>query len=411
MRNGWKLKNLALNSTARLIFLLVAIGALVFFLVASNRLVKQLSSQERERMDIWAQATQRLAQADVDADVDFLLSIISQNNSIPVLVSDSDFNILDFRNFDLPEQSEDEIQSFEQLSPSNREFLVSRLRQASGSRTLRELSETNPHFIQVEVYYNYPQYIYYEDSILLKRLSWYPYIQLIVMVVLALIIFSALIYTKNAEQNRLWAGLSKETAHQLGTPISSLMAWNEYLDSSGTDKEITAEMNKDIKRLSVIADRFSKIGSVPELHLEYLNSTIKKSLGYMSSRISGKVKINLDFPSDDTGVMVSEPLFEWVMENLTKNAVDAMAGEGEITISTGVDKNKAWIEVSDTGKGIPRKNFKKVFQPGYTTKKRGWGLGLTLVKRIIEEYHKGKIFVKDSEMGKGTTFRIEIPTA
>ena len=409
MRSGLKLKSLVLNNTAKIIFLAVTICALVFYLVASNRLVKQLASQERERMDIWAKATQRLAQADVDADVDFLLSIISQNNSIPVLVTDSDFNILDFRNFDLPEESQEELPSFEGLSSTNQEYLSSRLLQAADNRSLEEAAKSNPHFIKVEVYYNYPQYIYYEDSILLKRLSWYPYVQLLVMIILALIIYSAIIYTKNAEQNRLWAGLSKETAHQLGTPISSLMAWNEYLDSMGTDKEITQEMNKDIKRLSVIADRFSKIGSIPELQLEYLNSTVEKSLGYMSSRISGRIKINLNLSEDDMGVMISEPLFEWVMENLTKNAVDAMEGEGEITITTGFDKGKAWVEVSDTGKGIARKNFQKVFAPGFTTKKRGWGLGLTLVKRIIEEYHKGKIYVKESELGKGTTFRIELP--
>lgn len=406
MWNGLKFE---LNNTYRLIFLVVAIGAIVFFLISANRLVKELADQERERMDIWAQATQRLAQADLDEDVDFLLSIISQNNSIPVLVTDSDFNILDFRNFNLPEQYDEESPSFSSLSPENRDFLSSRLSDAVGSHSLEEASRNNPHFIRVEVYYNYPQYIYYEDSILLKRLSWYPYVQLIVMIVLALIIYSALIYTKKAEQNRVWAGLSKETAHQLGTPISSLMAWNEYLESSGTDTDITREMNKDIRRLSVIADRFSKIGSKPELQLEYVNSAIEKSLGYMSSRISGKVKINLNFPEDDMGVMISDPLFEWVMENLTKNAVDAMDGEGEITITTSKEKGKVRIDVKDTGKGIARKNFKKVFSPGYTTKKRGWGLGLTLVKRIIEEYHGGKIYVKESEVGNGTTFRIELP--
>lgn len=411
MWNGLKLKNLALNSTARYIFLAITVGALVFFLIASNNIVRQLASQERERMDIWAQATQRLAQADVDADVDFLLSIISHNNSIPVLVTDSNLNILDFRNFSLPEAVDEDASTFDQLSPENRDYLTNRLYEATGNHPLAELAQTNPHFIRVDVYYNYPQYIYYEDSILLKRLSWYPYVQLIVMVVLALIIFSALIYTKNAEQNRLWAGLSKETAHQLGTPISSLMAWNEYLSSTGTSNEITAEMNKDINRLSVITDRFSKIGSKPELHLEYLNSIVEKSLGYMSSRISGRVRISMKFPDDDFGVMISPPLFEWVMENLTKNAVDAMEGEGNIEITTGTDKGRVWVEVKDTGKGIPRKNFKKVFKPGFTTKKRGWGLGLTLVKRIIEEYHDGKIYVKESEPGKGTTFRIELPSA
>ena len=409
MWNGLKLKNLALNSTAKYIFLAVTVIALVFFLIASNQLVKQLATQERERMDIWAQATQRLALAGADDDVDFLLSIISQNNSIPVLVSDSDYNILDYRNFDLPDVNGVADGEFENLSQQNRDFLSYRLLQATGNKTLAEAALTNPHLIKVQVYYNYPQYIYYEDSILLKRLSWYPYVQLIVMVILALIIYSAIIYTKNAEQNRLWAGLSKETAHQLGTPISSLMAWNQYLESTGTDKEITSEMNKDIKRLSMIAQRFSKIGSRPELHLEYLNSAVERSLAYMSSRISDKVKLKMVLPEDDMGVMISQPLFEWVMENLTKNAVDAMEGEGELTISTGSDKSNVWIEVKDTGKGISRKNFKKVFAPGFTTKKRGWGLGLTLVKRIIEEYHDGKIYVKESEPGKGTTFRIEFP--
>lgn len=408
MWNSLKLKSLAANSYAKIILLVFTVCALIFFLVASNRLVKQLASQERERMDIWAQATQRLAQAETEADIDFYLSIISQNNSIPVLVADSGMRILDFRNFNLPEAFNGD-ESFEMLSENNRKFLISRLQEATGNRSLDELSHSHPHFIRVEVYHNYPQYIYYEDSTLLKRLSWYPYLQLIVMMILALIIYSAIIYTKNAEQNRLWAGLSKETAHQLGTPISSLMAWNEYLASSGMDPEVTSEMNKDINRLSVIAQRFSKIGSRPELHLEYLNSAVQKSLGYMSSRISGRVKLKMDFPEDDFGVMISEPLFEWVMENLTKNAVDAMEGEGEITISTGKDKDKLWIEVKDTGKGIPRKNFKKVFAPGFTTKKRGWGLGLTLVKRIIEEYHGGRIYVKESEPGKGTIFRIELP--
>lgn len=409
MLNGLKSSPTGLNRTAKYIFLFITFAAVVFFLLAGNVLVKQLAEQEKERMDIWASATERLARAEIDTDIDFLLSIISQNNSIPVLVSDSDLNILDFRNFSLPDKIELENSSFDQLSEKNRLYLQSRLKQALGSANLNEIVESNPHFIKVDVYYNYPQYIYFEDSILLKRLSWYPYVQLGVMLLLALIIFFALTYTKKAEQNRVWAGLSKETAHQLGTPISSLMAWNELLAASGIASDVTEEMNKDIKRLSVIAERFSKIGSRPELHLEYINETIRKSLAYMASRISGKVNLSLVLPDDDHGVMISEPLFEWVMENLTKNAVDAMDGEGKIIISTGNEKDKVWIEVKDTGKGIAKKNFKNVFSPGFTTKKRGWGLGLTLVKRIIEEYHDGKIFVKESELGIGTTFRIELP--
>ena len=397
--------------TGKLIFLAISILAIILFLLVSNSLVKELAQQERERKDIWASATQRLAKANVDSDFEFLLAIISQNNSIPVLVSDSAYNILDFRNFSLPDKNDADKAAFEELSQQNREYLTERLKEAGKGKSLRQLSETDPHFIKVEIYYNAYQYIYYEDSILLRRLSMYPYIQLGVMIILALIIYLAVIYTKKAEQNRVWAGLSKETAHQLGTPISSLMAWNEYLASTGAEKEVTDEMNKDIKRLSVIADRFSKIGSRPELQLEYLNQVVEQSLQYMRSRISGKVKISLNLSEDDHGVLLSAPLFEWVMENLTKNAVDAMGGEGSLTITTGTEKGNVWIDVADTGKGIARKNFKNVFSPGYTTKKRGWGLGLTLVQRIIEDYHGGKIYVKDSELGKGTTFRIELPPA
>lgn len=397
--------------TGKLAFIVISVIAVIIFLIVSNNLVKQLAQQEKERMNIWAKSTERLAKADVDADVEFLLSIISQNNSIPVLVTDSAFNILEFRNFSLPDKADSEKYIFADLSDKNRRFLSSRLRDAAGDRQLAKLARSNPHFIEVELFGGTHQYIYYEDSLLLRRLSLFPYIQLVVMVILAGIIYVAVLYTKRAEQNRVWAGLSKETAHQLGTPISSLMAWTQFLEASGTDPEIVGEIDKDVHRLSTIAQRFSKIGSRPELQLEYLNQTVASALQYMKSRLSGKVSIDMDFSSDDHPVMLSTELFEWVMENLTKNAVDAMDGAGKITIVTGAEGNKTFIEVSDTGKGILRKNFKNVFNPGFTTKKRGWGLGLTLVKRIIEDYHRGRIFVKESEIGRGTTFRIEIPLA
>ncbi len=397
--------------TGKIIFFALATTAIITFLIASNSLVKELAKQERERMDIWASATERLAKSNVDSDFEFLLAIISQNNSIPVLVADSAYNIIDYRNFRLPDKNVPEGQQFEELSTENRLYLLDRLLDAGGGRPLRELAETDPHFIRVEVYHNTYQYIYYEDSILLRRLSLYPYIQLGIMIILIVIIYVAVVYTKKAEQNRVWAGLSKETAHQLGTPISSLMAWNEYLVAMDVAPEVTEEIDKDVHRLSTIAQRFSKIGSIPELQLEYLNDTVTRSLEYMKSRISGKVSLTLNLSEDDHGIMASESLFEWVMENLTKNAVDAMDGEGSLTVTTGADRDRVWIEVHDTGKGIARKNFKNVFSPGFTTKKRGWGLGLTLVKRIIEEYHGGRIFVKDSELGKGTTFRIELPIA
>jgi len=392
------------------VFLGVSSMAIIAFLLISSSLVKDLASQERERMNIWASATEKMAQSDTDTDFDFLLAIIRQNNSIPVLVSDTAFNIIEYRNFSLPDEVAPADEGiFANLSERNKEYLSSRLRKATGGKPLAILAQTDSHFIEVEVYPTVYQYIYYEDSILLKRLSYYPYVQLAVMIVLALIIYSAVIYTKRAEQNRVWVGLSKETAHQLGTPISSLMAWTQLLEIYGADKEAVDEINKDVRRLSVIADRFSKIGSVPELSLEYLNDAIEKSLEYMRGRISGKIEIRMHFDETDHGVMLSLPLFEWVMENLTKNAVDAMEGAGSIDIYTGVDRDRIYVEVKDSGKGIARKNFKNVFNPGYTTKKRGWGLGLTLVKRIIEEYHGGKIFVKKSEPGKGTTFRMEFP--
>lgn len=394
--------------TGKMIFIVISLLAIIIFLIISNNLVKSLAAQERERVDIWAQATARLAQADVDTDVDFLLAIISQNTSIPVMVADREFNVIDYRNFRLPDKTDTVNTPVMLLTEKNYDFLVSRLKSQGGDTPLEQMAQTNPHFIVIEGL-NASQYIYYEDSILLRRLSLYPYVQLVVMVILVLIIYGALVYTKRAEQNRVWVGLSKETAHQLGTPISSLMAWSQYLESTGSEKEVTEEINKDVKRLSVIADRFSKIGSKPELHLEYLNDVVASSLQYMRGRISGKVEINMHFPDDDSGVLISRSLFEWVMENLTKNAVDAMDGSGRIDITTGRDKEKVFIEVSDTGKGIQRKNFKNVFKPGFTTKKRGWGLGLTLVKRIIEDYHGGKIYVKESEVGKGTTFRIELP--
>lgn len=395
--------------TGKLIFFFLSVVAICFFLILSNNLVRELAAQEKERMDIWAKATERLAKAEQDADFEFLLEIIAQNNSIPVLVTDADYNIIEYRNFSLPERVEATSPMSARLSERNMEFLKKRLMGSAGNRPLHEVAVDNPHFIELEVFDGGSQYIYYEDSILLRRLSYYPYVQLAVMLVIVLILYSAVVYTKKAEQNKVWVGLSKETAHQLGTPISSLMAWSEYLEAIGTDKEITSEIDKDVARLSTIADRFSKIGSRPELQLDYINGIVADSLNYMKSRISGNVDVVMHFPDDDSGVYVSRSLFEWVMENLTKNAVDAMDGRGRIDITTGIDKDRVWIEVKDTGKGIARKNFKNVFTPGFTTKKRGWGLGLTLVKRIIEEYHDGKIYVKESEPGKGTTFRIELP--
>lgn len=390
------------------IFFMVSLTALIIFLLISNNLVKSLANQERERMQIWANATQRLAQQAEGTDIEFLFSIIEQNNSIPVLIADEQGNVLDYRNFDLPDAGKT-YTMYSELSDHDKQYLAKRLHKATGGKSPAVMVNGENHFIRIETFENTYQYIYYEDSEMLKRLSWYPYIQLGVMVFLAVIVFITILYTKRAEQNRVWVGLSKETAHQLGTPISSLMAWMEFLKTTGVDPEVVREMNKDVTRLSVIADRFSKIGSIPELELEYLGDSVSRSLEYMKSRISRQVEVKMNLAREDCGVRISRSLFEWVMENLTKNAVDAMDGQGAITITTGQEKGQCYIDVSDTGKGIARKNFKNVFNPGFTTKKRGWGLGLTLVKRIIEEYHKGRIFVLSSEPGKGTTFRIILP--
>lgn len=371
------------------------------FIYISNNLVKDLATQERERMQIWANATKELTSASgagMNTDVDFLFSIIESNHNIPVLLVDDHGNILLHRNFKLPEPI-DSLSPYD-ISPENEKFLKSKLSHLEGTQN----------HIPIVIDDHTVQHLYYEDSTVLRRLAYYPYIQLGVLAVFILIVYFALISIKKAEQNKVWVGLSKETAHQLGTPISSLMAWTQMLEAMDVDKDIVSDMDKDVHRLSVIADRFSKIGSKPEMELAFINQAITSSLEYMRSRISSRVKLTLHLPEDECGVMLCQSLFEWVMENLTKNAVDAMQGEGCIDVTVNSDAGKMiLIDVKDTGKGIAHKNFKTVFNPGYTTKKRGWGLGLTLVKRIVEEYHGGRIYVKDSEVGRGTTFRIELP--
>ncbi len=389
----------------------VSLILVAVFIYISNRLVKDLAVQERERMEIWASATKELAtmgteQVDADGnpmpmmqtDVDFLLSIIEGNHSIPVLLVDEDQNIMLHRNFRLP-QPVDSTALYD-ISPTNRAYLQKKLAKLKNSSNK----------IEIKIDDSTTQYLYYDDSTVLRRLAWFPYIQLAVIVIVLAIAYFALISVKKAEQNRVWVGLSKETAHQLGTPISSLMAWTQMLSTMGIEQDVVNDMDKDVHRLSVIADRFSKIGSMPDKEFAFINEAVEQSLEYMRSRIPKRVSLTIHTSENaDRGVMLCQSLFEWVMENLTKNAVDAMDGEGAIDISVDSDEEEIYILFKDTGKGIPRKNFKNVFTPGFTTKKRGWGLGLTLVKRIIEEYHNGHIYVKDSELGVGTTFAIELP--
>ena len=382
-------------------FLLASIVVVATFLYLSNLIVKDLAVQERARMQIWADATKEivnLSSSDEDvsgSNIEFLLSIIEGNNNIPVLLTDNQGNIIGQRNFTLPNPDAE----IPLDNPDNKKFLEEKLASIKGTDNVIDIN-ISPGFVQ---------HLYYEDSTLLRRLSLYPYIQLVVMAAFVIVVYLAVTSSKRAEQNKVWVGLSKETAHQLGTPISSLMAWIEFLRDNGTDPEIVDEMNKDVRRLSTIASRFSKIGSQPSMEPGNLNDAASHAVDYMSTRISPRIKLSLLQHPEELPVNMSEPLIQWVMENLIKNAVDAMEGVGSITITTGTENNMASIDVSDTGKGMSRKRRKEIFRPGFTTKKRGWGLGLTLAKRIIEQYHGGRIFVSASEPGVGTTFRILIP--
>lgn len=374
-----------LRQKGKLIFLLISVLLVGGVLYVSNDLVEDLSAEERKKMEIWAEATRELASDKTEMSMELILKVIQSNTSIPAILVDGNGEINQYVNLNLPETDPEKY-----------------LR-----RKLAHL-QSGSNVIEINLGGDEKQYLYYDDSILLKRLSFYPYVQLGVMVLFVLIVYFALISTKKAEQNKVWVGLSKETAHQLGTPISSLMAWMDLLEASGVDPALLSDMNKDVKRLSVIAERFSKIGSKPEMELVYVNEVLENATEYMRRRVSSKVQITTHLPSDAEGAMVCLSLFEWVIENLCKNAVDAMNGEGRIDVYLTSERQQIYIDIKDTGKGIARKNFKTVFNPGYTTKKRGWGLGLTLAKRIIEEYHAGRIFVKESEVGKGTTFRIEL---
>lgn len=389
----------AIRRRGTLAFMLATVAVVAAFLLVSDRLVKDLSAQERARMQIWADATREIASADSSTNLDFLLSIIKGNSTIPVILVDDNDRILDHLNFNLPE-SNDTLPPWE-LTAENERFLRSHLEHLKKSENV----------ITIVIAPGVNQHLYYEDSLLLRRLSWYPYVQLAVMAGFIFVVYYAVSATKRAEQNKVWVGLSKETAHQLGTPISSLMAWVEILPGYGVDSDVVAEMNKDVNRLNVIASRFSKIGSPPVMEPADLNSVVEHSVDYMRTRISSGVELMLAMSPQPMTVRLSADLLAWVLENLIKNAVDAMEGHGSIAVTTFIEGTDAVVEVADSGKGISRKDFKTIFNPGYTTKKRGWGLGLTLAKRIVDDYHHGQIFVKSSEPNRGSTFRIQLPLA
>lgn len=373
----------------RLVLIVIAIVIAILSLVTSNILITDLQKEETNKMEVWAEAMRSYNQADETVDLNLVLKVINGNNTIPVIVLDSNGNVQAVRN--LGKSYDNDADSLQQI------------------KLLAESMKTShkPFIINLEEFNDYIE-VCYDDSLMLKRLAAYPYIQLTVVVIFVIIALFALFSTMKAEQNKVWVGLSKETAHQLGTPISSLMAWLEVFKESHTDDELLPEMEKDVKRLQLIAERFSKIGSIPQPAPADIACAIGRVVDYMDRRTSSKVCITTHFPNDDIQANMVEPLFEWVIENLCKNAVDAMNGTGNIDISLGTSDDIIIIDVKDTGKGMPKSNFKSVFKPGFTTKSRGWGLGLSLAKRIIEEYHNGRIYVKESEIGSGTTFRIEM---
>lgn len=381
----------------KIFLVLAAVIIAVASLVVSHLLIRDLAKEEHNKMAVWAEAMRTLNNADENTDINLVLKVINGNNTIPVIVLDSNGDVQAYRNIDL-KSCKTEADSVQRVEELGKEMLLER-------QVIRiALNEDADSISRSDDYIN----VCYADSVMLRRLASYPYIQLGVVMIFVVIAIFALLTSKRAEQNKVWVGLSKETAHQLGTPISSLMAWTEILKETHPDDPLIPEMDKDVKRLQLIADRFSKIGSLPEPVETNLKEIMQHVVDYMDRRTSRKVQMVCRFPKEDVIVRINASLFEWVIENLCKNAVDAMEGAGTITLTILKEGARAVVEVADTGKGIRKKDIGNVFKPGFTTKKRGWGLGLSLAKRIVEEYHHGKIYVKKSELGVGTTFRIEL---
>lgn len=375
--------------------MLVAAAVLIAVasLVVSHLLTRDLEREERSRMEVWAAAMRTLNTADENTDLNLVLKVINENATIPVIVTDAQGHAQTFRNVRVGGATHED--SLARAGALGRQW-------KEAGRCIRIYLDDAHRSDYIDVCF--------DESLMLKRLAYYPFVQLGVVLIFVVVAIFALLTSKRAEQNKVWVGLSKETAHQLGTPISSLMAWVEILKEQYPGDALIPEMDKDVRRLQLIADRFSKIGSLPEPVPSSLNEVMDHVIDYMDRRTSRKVRMVKDFPDHDVIVDLNQSLFEWVIENLSKNAVDAMGDDpGTITLHVEDVPGKAVVEVSDTGKGIRKKDIGNVFRPGFTTKKRGWGLGLSLAKRIVEEYHHGRIWVKSSEVGKGTTFRIELP--
>lgn len=377
----------------RLLFIMVAVLIAFASVVVSHLLISDLAKEEATRMEVWAEAMRSLNAADEHTDLALVLKVINENHTIPVIVINRQGHVQTYRNVKLQGKNQ---------ADSIKDAVAQAQRMRTDGHVIRIMLDNRNDYIDV----------CYAESLLLRRLSWYPYVQLGVILLFAGLAVFALLTLKRAEQNHVWVGLSKETAHQLGTPISSLMAWMEIMKEAYPDDKLLSEMDNDVKRLQLIADRFSKIGSQPTPEQADVIAVLQRVVAYMDSRTSRTVVIMLHASAEKVMLNLNVSLFEWVIENLCKNAVDALEGRsGRIDIYVMQKEQTVVIDLVDTGKGIRQKDMKNVFRPGFTTKQRGWGLGLSLARRIVEEYHHGKIFVKQSEVGQGTTFRIILPVS
>ncbi len=380
----------------KILLLIVAVLIGVASLLYTNWLTEKMANEENKKVELWAEATKRLAESGIQENdqisieelntsyLSLIQSILEQNSTIPVLIVEPDGSLNSDANIKYSEQRKEAVLKKELVK-------------------MKEHSEP----IRIDLSEENYLLLYYRESNLLRNLRYYPAIQLFVIFIFIVAAYAAFSATQRAEQNQVWVGMAKETAHQLGTPISSLMAWIEILKLQNVDLNLVKEFEKDAQRLEKITERFSKIGSKPELIKTNIVDVLNSTISYLETRSSEKIKFISDFNEfTNIEIPLNAALFSWVIENLCKNAIDAIQNHGTITIGLKENEGNVIIDITDTGKGISKSQFKIVFNPGYSTKKRGWGLGLSLAKRIIENYHKGKIFVKWSETGKGTTFRI-----
>jgi len=373
----------------RTILTIIAVSIVIATIFYSRYLANKISLDERQKVESWAEAQRFIAQAGPEQDILFATIVISGQQTIPVIETDEHDSITSYHNLD----------SSDVRSGNN--YLAGRLREYKKNQPIITYLSSDSS--------KYNKY-YYGESLLLKEIRYYPYVQLVIVALFILLALATLNARHKSIQNQLWAGMAKETAHQLGTPVSALQGWVEMLKETYSDPSMVVEMEKDVNRLKLVSDRFSKIGSTPQLDQRNLVEAVRQVMEYVKKRAPDKIQFNLDAGSVE-GMMVplATPLFDWVIENLLKNALDSMEGRGVISVNMQDQSSRVIIDITDSGKGIHSSHIRKVFNPGFTTKKRGWGLGLTLSKRIIEQYQKGSLFIKNSEPGKGTTFRIIIP--